>query len=68
MQVLPALQVLHEQHEGVGVAVLNRPRALNSLNTNMVELMFDIYSKWNTAPDVSCILLKGSGEKVRAAT
>lgn len=31
------VQVLHEQHENVGVAVLNRPRALNSLNTNMVR-------------------------------
>lgn len=26
--------------------------------------MFDLYSRWNTTPDIACILLKGSGEKV----
>lgn len=29
-----------------------------------VELMFDLYSRWNTTPDIACVLLKGSGEKV----
>lgn len=44
----------------VAVATLNRPRALNALNTGMVESMFELYSAWEADPGVACILLKAS--------
>lgn len=51
----------------MGIATLNRPHALNALNTNMVETLYSIYTSWNVASDVSCILLKGNGGKAFCA-
>ena len=45
----------------VAVALLNRPRALNSLSTAMVERLLQLYRRWDADPRVSCILLKASG-------
>lgn len=60
-------EVLSEVHGHAAVAVLNRPRALNALNTNMVERMFELYQGWEADPGVACILLKGSGDKAFCA-
>lgn len=54
----PPPQVLSEVHEHLGVAVLNRPRALNALNTGMVEALTELYRRWDADPAVACILLK----------
>lgn len=52
--------MLSEVRRHVAVATLNRPRALNALNTGMVESMFELYSAWEADPGVACILLKAS--------
>ena len=52
--------MLSEVHEQAGVAVLNRPKALNALNTNMVERLFELYQRWDADPGVACFLLKAS--------
>lgn len=53
-------QVLSEVRGHAAIATLNRPRALNALNTRMVEAMFELYSQWDADPGVACILLKAS--------
>lgn len=53
-------QVLSEVQGHVAIATLNRPRALNALNTSMVESMYELYSQWEADPGVACILLKAS--------
>jgi len=50
---------------GVATVVLNRPRALNSLNHNMMTRILQLYSDWDTnnGPP-TCVVLKGAGGKV----
>ena len=52
------VQVLARVERHAEVATLNRPRALNALNTTMVERMYEVYSKWEADPAVACIVLK----------
>lgn len=54
----PHPQLLSEVQGWAGVATLNRPRALNALNTAMVESLYDLYQRWEADPGVACILLK----------
>lgn len=60
-------EVLSEVRGHAAIATLNRPRALNALNTRMVEAMFELYSQWDADPGVACILLKGAGDKAFCA-
>ncbi|KAL4440735.1 hypothetical protein ABPG77_000444 [Micractinium sp. CCAP 211/92] len=60
-------EVLSEVQGHVAIATLNRPRALNALNTSMVESMYELYSQWEADPGVACILLKGAGGKAFCA-
>ncbi|KAL4457481.1 hypothetical protein ABPG75_012346 [Micractinium tetrahymenae] len=60
-------EVLPEVRGHSAVATLNRPRALNALNTGMVESLFELYSKWEADTNIACILLKGAGGKAFCA-
>ncbi|CAL5224195.1 g6837 [Coccomyxa viridis] len=51
----------------IGVAVLNRPKALNALNQAMCETLHRLYSDWEISPDVHAVLLKGAGGKAFCA-
>ena len=63
-RVFSPAQIQHREVNGVGIATLNRPKALNALNTNMVTLLLDLYRAWDASPSVNCIILKGTGGKV----
>lgn len=63
----PEPEVLSTRHGPLVIATLNRPRALNALNTNMVETLLEQYRRWDAAEDVCCIVLKGSGPKAFCA-
>lgn len=51
----------------LGIATLNMPKALNSLNITMVELLLDKLQVWAGQSDIGAVLLKGSGEKAFCA-
>jgi len=51
----------------LGVATLNLPKALNSLNLPMVELLLKTLTAWSTREDIVAVLLKGAGEKAFCA-
>ena len=56
------------QHLGhIGLATLNRPTALNTLNTEMVCSLYDQLQGWFADPSVSLIILQGAGEKAFCA-
>jgi len=59
-------EVLFSQHGKAGVVSLNRPRALNALNANMVTLITDQLVAWSTDPSVEHVLVEG-GEKAFCA-
>lgn len=59
--------LLWEQKGHLGVITLNRPKALNSLTTDMVEKLGMILNHWKCKDDVSAVLIKGAGGKAFCA-
>ena len=64
MAMVICAQVLARVRDGIGELTLNRPRALNSLNSEMVKLLGQHYSAWSTpGSGVRAVLLMGAGDK-----
>ncbi|GJP57144.1 hypothetical protein CLOM_g16183 [Closterium sp. NIES-68] len=53
--------IVVEKDTSAATVVLNRPKALNSLDTYMVKRMKQLYTKWEQDPAVKMILLKANG-------
>lgn len=51
----------------IGHLQLNMPKALNSLNLEMVQLLNQQLIEWQSNDDIACIVLSGSGEKAFCA-
>lgn len=49
--------------DAVGHLALNRPRAINALTLEMVEILDRALSDWERDPEVGCVLLTGAGER-----
>ena len=48
----------------VGVVTLNRPEAMNSMNTQMMRELRDCFMQFYIDPNVAtCIVITGSGDK-----
>ncbi|XP_022153252.1 3-hydroxyisobutyryl-CoA hydrolase-like protein 1, mitochondrial [Momordica charantia] len=54
-------EVLVEGRAWSRTAILNRPSALNALNTNMGARLLKLYNSWEENPDIGFVALKGSG-------
>lgn len=57
--------VLFETLNNAGIITLNRPKALNSLNTSMVSKLLPQLKEWETSK--SLVIIKGAGEKAFCA-
>lgn len=57
--------VLFETLNNAGILILNRPKALNSLNTSMVTKMLPQLQEWERSK--SLVIVKGAGEKAFCA-
>ena len=57
----------NDAHPSVQVVTLNRPKALNSLNLEMVRIMTPQYERLSTSNECKMIILKGSGDKAFCA-
>jgi enoyl-CoA hydratase len=58
--------VLVEQRDAVTLVTLNRPQALNALNTQVLADLIDVFAKYEADPGQRCLVLTGS-EKAFAA-
>lgn len=58
-------EVLGQDVGNKGVLIFNRPKALNSLNLNMVQLTNDILTRWEKTKTL--VISKGSGGKAYCA-
>ena len=58
--------ILTEQRGAVGVITLNRPQALNALNTQRIADINDALTAYDANPAIGCIIMTGS-EKAFAA-
>jgi enoyl-CoA hydratase len=59
--------ILVEQRDAVTLITLNRPQALNALNTQVLADLADAFAKYDADPSQRCAVLTGSGEKAFAA-
>lgn len=48
---------------GVATILLNRPKALNSLNMEMVDAIGKRLNQWEKDAQVKCVIIKGTGER-----
>src|SRR3954453_22245278 len=58
--------ILVEQRGAVTLVTLNRPQALNALNSDVLKELIDAFGKYDADPEQRCLVLTGS-EKAFAA-
>ena len=56
-----------EQHDAVTLITLNRPQALNALNSQVLKDLTSAFAAYDADPAQRCAVLTGSGEKAFAA-
>ncbi len=59
--------ILVEQRGAVTLITLNRPQALNALNSQVLEELITAFTAFDADPAQRCAVLTGSGEKAFAA-
>ena len=59
--------ILVETHGAVTLITLNRPQALNALNSHVLEDLIAAFAAFEADPAQRCAVLTGSGEKAFAA-
>ncbi|ORV71582.1 enoyl-CoA hydratase/isomerase family protein [Mycobacterium gastri] len=56
-------EVLTRVDGGVGFITLNRPKAINSLNQTMVDLLSTVLIRWERDDEVRAVVVSGAGER-----
>jgi enoyl-CoA hydratase len=59
--------ILVEKREAVTLVTLNRPQALNALNSKVLEELIDAFAAYDADESQRCLVLTGSGDKAFAA-
>ena len=59
--------ILVERKGAVTLVTLNRPQALNALNTTVLKELIDAFAAYDADDSQRCLVLTGSGEKAFAA-
>lgn len=60
-------EILFHAKNNCGIVTLNRPKALNALNLNMVRHMQGKMEAWETDPNIGLVLIRGAGPKAFCA-
>ena len=56
-------EILTRVDNGIGFVTLNRPKAINSLNQTMVDLLSTVLIRWERDDEVRAVVLSGAGER-----
>ena len=56
-------ELLTSVQGGLGVITLNRPKAVNALSHNMIDLLDDALTEFEHNDEVHAVLIRGSGER-----
>jgi enoyl-CoA hydratase len=56
-------EILTRVDNGVGILTLNRPKAINSLNQTMVDVLAETLAAWADDDDIRAVLVEGAGER-----
>ena len=60
-------EILFEVRDGLGIMMLNRPRALNALSVGMIREMERMLPRWEQDPAVKAVIVRGAGDKAFCA-
>ncbi|GIY93119.1 3-hydroxyisobutyryl-CoA hydrolase, mitochondrial [Caerostris extrusa] len=60
-------EVLLETAGNKGIITLNRPKALNSLNLNMIRKIYPQLKAWESDPSVKLVIVKSAGDRAFCA-
>jgi len=52
--------ILTKIEDGVGLITLNRPKALNALNSELLRELIEVLEGWDRGTEVRCIVITGS--------
>lgn len=56
-------EVLIQQIDTKGLITLNRPKALNALNLNMIRKIMPQMTTWENDPHMTMVIMKGTGDR-----
>jgi enoyl-CoA hydratase len=59
--------LLYEKKDGIGTVTINRPEALNALNSTVYNELYEVFEAIEKDDEVRAVILRGSGEKAFAA-
>ncbi|MEA4816267.1 MAG: enoyl-CoA hydratase-related protein [Lachnospiraceae bacterium] len=59
--------VLFEARDGIGYVTINRPKALNALNTDTLNEIIECFAKISESKDIKVVIVTGAGEKAFVA-
>ncbi len=59
--------LLYEEKDGIAVVTINRPQALNALNTDVYNELYEVFQQIEDDHKVRVVILTGSGEKAFVA-
>jgi len=59
--------LLYEKREGIGYITLNRPQALNAINLQMRDELWQVLPAINDDPEVLVAILQGAGDRAFSA-
>lgn len=59
--------IIYEKDGGIAHITLNRPKALNAVNTRMRDELYEVLPAVKDDPDVRAVILKGAGERAFSA-
>tara|TARA_B100001123_G_C15317560_1_gene1026687 strand:+ start:299 stop:1309 length:1011 start_codon:yes stop_codon:yes gene_type:complete len=54
--------IIFKENNGTGIVILNKPKVLNALDYNMVDLFLKQIKQWQTDKKIKQVLLKGEGK------
>ncbi|KPM04577.1 3-hydroxyisobutyryl-CoA hydrolase, mitochondrial-like protein [Sarcoptes scabiei] len=60
-------EVLFEVKDSKGLIKLNRPKVLNSLNLNMIRLIYSKLCQWDSDPNIKMMIIRSTSEKAFCA-
>jgi enoyl-CoA hydratase/carnithine racemase len=59
--------ILYSYNRGMGRVIVNKPPALNALDSKMIQLLNDQIPEWNKNPSLNFIVFQGAGGKAFCA-
>jgi enoyl-CoA hydratase/carnithine racemase len=66
-QTVDEAEVLTRIEGHIGIITLNRPKALNSINLEMIRLITEALKRWEKESQIKAVVIEGAGEKAFCA-